>query len=181
MTMVERIGMRAVGGPMHVHDAHDLCIIDERHPDVDRTHQPWALGDPHAHQPWAPCDHCLVGRQRASRRSRRPPSPPPQRFSSTVVGSASTTTLIRSSARSRICGAPSTSPPRRVSTYLLFTCWLLPSLLLYSLSCSLIHSFTHLLTRLGEHRARHSESRAPAEFGRGALLPAALHRQQPAP
>ena len=46
-------------------------------PDVDGTHQPWALCDPNAHQPWAYaallltklalCDHCLAGARALSR------------------------------------------------------------------------------------------------------------------
>ena len=28
---------------------------------LDITHQVLGPNDPHAHQPWAPCDHCLVG------------------------------------------------------------------------------------------------------------------------
>ena len=31
--------------------------ISEGH--LERTHQPWALCDPHTHQPWALCDHCV--------------------------------------------------------------------------------------------------------------------------
>ena len=30
-------------------------------PGSDRTHQPWALCGPHAHQPWAPFEGCLAG------------------------------------------------------------------------------------------------------------------------
>ena len=41
-------------------------------PDLDRTHQPWALCASYAHQPCPPCDQCLVGagvRRRAASRA----------------------------------------------------------------------------------------------------------------
>lgn len=59
LLLVESSCWRSPARATHV--AHRTVAKHYGVPDLDRTHQRWALCDPHVHELWALCDRCLAG------------------------------------------------------------------------------------------------------------------------